>query len=119
LKVKGEARPIFQNSVLCPEFVQRGESPVLTSGFDFRARLFHTVFNRTVENFNRTFMIRERRVRMVGELLCRSRRLRGMRANDALFLQQSIAKCEVGPKICIVASTWYHPCLPQDASKPK
>jgi hypothetical protein len=34
---------------------------MLTSSFDFLASLFHTVFNRTVENFHTPFIIGRRR----------------------------------------------------------
>jgi len=44
------------NDFTCTEFVQRGLSLALTRSFDSRARFFHTVFNRIVENSHEAFM---------------------------------------------------------------
>jgi hypothetical protein len=40
--------------------------PPFSSVFDFATMLFHTVFNRTVENFHRPFIIRASSTRMYG-----------------------------------------------------
>ncbi len=39
----------------CPKIVQSGFAIVLTAFFDFRAALFHTLFNKTVEKFHEPF----------------------------------------------------------------
>jgi hypothetical protein len=52
-------KKILPKLSLCPEFVQRGVSLVLPRDFESLAGLFHIVFNRTVENFYRAFMLRE------------------------------------------------------------
>jgi hypothetical protein len=43
----------------CTKLVQRAKTPVLTGAFEPLLRLFHTVFNKTVENFHQKFIERE------------------------------------------------------------
>lgn len=56
---------------------------MLTSIFDFCAGLFHMVFNRTVENLNRIFTMRQAAgEKMAEELLWRLRPSHGLRAKS-------------------------------------
>jgi hypothetical protein len=61
---------LFALVLLCPKFVQSGLNSILSRDFDLRRRHFHTVFNRTVENFHATFKkIREFLAHVAKELL--------------------------------------------------
>jgi hypothetical protein len=75
------ARKFFAVKV-CPEFVQRGLSPTLMRDFDLRELLFHTVFNRTVENFHTAFIF----IRLPEESVARKLLRRGSRAAHRLSL---------------------------------
>lgn len=44
-------------ALACTGFVQRAVSLVLSRVFDCRTRLFHTLFNRTVENCHAAFIV--------------------------------------------------------------
>ncbi|MGA8012677.1 MAG: hypothetical protein WB949_09645 [Candidatus Acidiferrales bacterium] len=59
---------------ICPEVVQRGLSPVLARDLDSSQVLFHKVFNSSVENFHRAFIIiRPLREKVARKLLRRAR----------------------------------------------
>jgi hypothetical protein len=47
----------FGEGKICPEIVERGLSSVLARDLDLSQLLFHKVFNSSVENFHRTFIV--------------------------------------------------------------
>lgn len=93
---------------------------MLASVFDFRADLFHTVFNRTVENFYRIFTIR--RPGRWKKNCCGVRAARvglALQRCGALSQQRSVSTLKAQPKTFNLATAWYHPCLPRDVRKPR
>jgi hypothetical protein len=51
-----EFQKCFCGSQICPKLVQSGLSPTVSSIFESPPAFFHTVFNRTVENFYKVFI---------------------------------------------------------------
>jgi hypothetical protein len=50
---------LFGEKIDCTKLVQRARTPVFTGRFESLRGLFHTVFNKTVENFYQNFMKRD------------------------------------------------------------
>jgi hypothetical protein len=60
------------STILCTKLVQRGVSLILASDFEFSEGLFHTLFNRTVENFHRKFILSRAAQKNFGSRIARA-----------------------------------------------